>query len=79
MAIEGKPINFEDSGNGSPTKPIYVDDTGKVKFGLEYVPIEGGTFEGNITFLGQIILSSATYGTTLPAAGTPGRIFLLKQ
>lgn len=52
MAIEGKPINFEDSGNGSPTKPIYVDDTGKVKFGLEYVPIEGGTFEGNITFLG---------------------------
>ena len=79
MAIEGKPINFDDTGSGSATKPIYIDDDGKVKFGSEYVAKTGGTFTGAITFQDNIILSSASYGTTLPAAGTPGRIFFLKQ
>ena len=79
MAIEGKPIDFDDTGNGSATKPIYIDENGKIKFGSEYVAKTGGSFTGNITFGGQIILSSACYGTTLPAAGTAGRIFFLKK
>lgn len=39
----------------------------------------GGTFTGAVTFNGNMIgRSNYTYGTSLPTAGTPGRIFFKK-
>lgn len=38
----------------------------------------GLTVGGNLTQQGKIILDSDCYGNTLPAAGTPGRLFFLK-
>lgn len=38
----------------------------------------GLTVGGNFTPQGEIILDSDCYGDTLPAAGTPGRLFFLK-
>lgn len=38
----------------------------------------GLTVGGDLTQQGKIILDSDCYGNTLPAAGTPGRLFFLK-
>lgn len=38
----------------------------------------GLTIGGDLTQQGKIILDSDCYGTTLPAAGTPGRLFFKK-
>lgn len=40
-----------------------------------YLLLTGGTISGPLNLNGNIILSSASYGTTLPDAGTAGRIF----
>ena len=40
-----------------------------------YLLLTGGTISGPLTLNGNIILSSSSYGTTLPDAGTTGRIF----
>lgn len=39
----------------------------------------GGTMTGNLTLNGKLIIGSANYGTSLPAAGTAGRIFFKRQ
>lgn len=38
----------------------------------------GLTVGGDLTQQGKIVLDSGCYGDTLPAAGTPGRLFFLK-
>lgn len=38
----------------------------------------GGTFTGSVRFNSTMILSSADYGTSLPSAGTVGRLFFKK-
>lgn len=42
------------------------------------LPKAGGTLTGNLTLNEKLILKSGCYGTTLPEAGTPGRIFFKK-
>lgn len=38
----------------------------------------GGTFTGSVRFNSTMILSSSDYGTSLPSAGTAGRLFFKK-
>jgi hypothetical protein len=47
-------------------------DNGKCDFSA------GLTVVGDLTQQGKIVLDSDCYGDTLPAAGTPGRLFFLK-
>lgn len=47
-------------------------DNGKCDFSA------GLTVGGDLTQQGKIVLDSDCYGNTLPAAGTPGRLFFLK-
>jgi hypothetical protein len=42
------------------------------------LPKAGGTMTGQLKVKGLVLTSGTDYGTTLPAAGTPGRIFFKK-
>ena len=42
------------------------------------LPTTGGTVTGRVNLYGMIVLNANTYGTSLPAAGTPGRLFFKK-
>lgn len=38
----------------------------------------GGTIEGSLTLNGVLVLSSNTYGNTLPSTGVTGQVFFKK-
>jgi hypothetical protein len=42
------------------------------------LPKAGGTMTGQLKVKGLVLTSGTDYGTTLPTAGTPGRIFFKK-
>lgn len=42
------------------------------------LPTSGGTVSGKLTLNGLVVLGSSSYGTSLPSAGTKGRLFFKK-
>lgn len=47
-------------------------------FNTMLIPTSGGTMTGTLGVKGLILTSGVDYGTTLPSAGTPGRLFFKK-
>lgn len=66
-----------------PTVPVAKGGTGATTAAaalsrLGAVPLSGGKMTGALTINGLILTAGVDYGDTLPAAGTPGRLFFKK-
>lgn len=70
-------------GNTSGAVPVANGGTGATTASaaltnLQAMGTAGGTFTGSVRFNSTMILSSSDYGTSLPSAGTAGRLFFKK-
>lgn len=69
---------------GTPVQKFQIIDTALTRESTllnvanAALPKAGGTLAGNLTLNEKLILKSGCYGTELPQAGTPGRIFFKK-
>lgn len=73
------PVPVENGGTGAVTAASARNNLDITPANIGAVSTAGGTMSGDLRFsAGMLVLCKDQYGTTLPPAGTPGRVFFKK-